>query len=139
MGVEISIAYTGSLFCRATHGPSGKSLVTEAPADNGGKGESFSPTDLLATAAGTCIATVMGIAARKEGYDLEGLRVHVIKEMTAEAPRRVAKLKIVVDMPADRRFSPAERERLETVARQCPVKRSLHPDVAIELEFMYAD
>lgn len=139
MGVEINIEYTGSLFCRATHAPSGKSFVTEAPVDNGGKGESFSPTDLLATATGTCIATVMGIAARKEGYDLNGLRVHVVKEMTAVPPRRVDTLKIVVYMPADRRFSPAERERLETVARQCPVKRSLHPDVAIELAFVYAD
>lgn len=139
MGVEIDIDYTGALYCQATHGPSGNTLTTEAPADNGGKGESFSPSDLLATATGSCIATVMGIAARKEGYDLNGLHVHVVKEMTKVLPRRVATLKIVVRMPADRRFAPAERERLESIARQCPVKQSLHPDVDVQLEFVYAD
>lgn len=139
MGVEIDIEYTGGLLCRATHGPSGRIITTEAPADNGGKGESFSPTDLLATSMGACIATVMGIAARREGYDLAGLRVHVVKEMTAQPRRRVGLLKIVVTMPIDRRFVPAERERLEEAARQCPVRGSLHPDVDVQLEFIYAD
>ena len=81
--VDINVEYQGDLHCRAVHGPSSAVLVSDAPVDNQGRGESFSPTDLVATGLGTCMATVMGILARKHGYALEGMRVHVKKHMTA--------------------------------------------------------
>jgi hypothetical protein len=86
--VDIYLEYQGDLHCRAVHGPSSAVLVTDAPVDNQGRGESFSPTDLVATGLGSCMATVMGIIARKHGYALEGTRVHVKKTMTATKPRR---------------------------------------------------
>ena len=90
--VQINVTYQGGLRCQAVHGPSGTTLVTDAPVDNHGKGESFSPTDLVATALGACIPTVMGIVAEREKIDLTGMRVTVQKEMSAEPPRRIARL-----------------------------------------------
>jgi len=87
--VEIDIEYEGDLHCRAMHGPSSAVLSTDAPKDNQGKGEAFSPTDLLATALGACMMTVMGIYARTKGVDLKGTHVHVTKEMVADPRRRV--------------------------------------------------
>src|SRR5436189_1239467 len=99
MAVEIDIVYEGQLRCRATHGPSKTQLATDAPTDNHGRGESFSPTDLVATALGTCMATVMGIAAHKRAADLAGMRVVVDKQMTTEGPRRVQRLPARVLVP----------------------------------------
>lgn len=120
--VQISIEYTGQLHCNATHGPSGTALATDAPTDNLGKGESFSPTDLVATALGTCIATTMAIVAERHGIDLKGMTVQVTKEM-AEAPRRIARLttQVHVPLPADH----PQRELLEKTGLGCPVHRSL--------------
>src|SRR5271154_7483689 len=100
--ISIAIEYAGNLRCEAVHGPSQNRLLSDAPVDNHGKGESFSPTDLVATALGTCMATVMGIYAEKHGIDLRGMKVTVGKEMTQVPVRRIARLtcEIVVPLPA---------------------------------------
>ena len=89
MAVEINITYEGGLLCTATHGPSGTTLTTDAPVDNGGKGAVFSPTDLVATALGTCMATIMGLVAERNNLNIDGLQIQVIKEMTADPVRRI--------------------------------------------------
>ena len=90
--VKIEIEYTGSLRCSALHTPSQTRLITDAPVDNHGKGESFSPTDLVATALGTCMATLMGIFAERHAIDLAGMKITVVKEMTTKPPRRIGRL-----------------------------------------------
>jgi len=135
--VEIDATYEGGLRCRAKHGPSGESLVTDAPVDNQGKGEFFSPTDLVATALGTCMMTIMGIVAERDGIGLEGLRVHVEKEMTQEPPRRIASLRVTFAMPAG--LSPDLLKKLERSAMACPVHRSIHPEISVPVEFVYPD
>ena len=134
--VKISTIYEGGLRCRATHGPSGTTLVTDAPTDNHGKGESFSPTDLVATAFGACMMTVMGIVAERHGVDLTGMKVETEKVMTAQPPRRIASLRtrLVIPLPADH----PERARLEQAARACPVHASLHPDIDAAVEFVWS-
>ena len=134
--VKISGEYSGDLHCTAVHGPSGTLLNTDAPKDNQGRGEAFSPTDLLATSFATCIATTMAIAARKQGFELEGFRYEVTKEMSADAPRRVARLTAHFWMPASAQKIP--RELLEKAAHGCPVHRSLAPDVEKVIEFHWA-
>jgi uncharacterized OsmC-like protein len=133
--VRITTAYEGGLRCRATHGPSGTTLVTDAPVDNHGKGESFSPTDLVATALGACMMTIMGIVAERHGIDLTGMKVDTTKEMTAAPPRRIASLRttITVPLPADH----PQRALLEQAALACPVHKSLHPDVAAPIDFVW--
>jgi len=137
MSVETDIVYQGALHCLATHGPSRATISTDAPKDNGGKGELFSPTDLVAAALGTCILTIMGLAAQRSGLDISGARVKVSKDMTAAPPRRIAKLAAVVTMPAGRLFSEEDKRRLERGAEACPVKQSLHPDVRVELSYVW--
>jgi putative redox protein len=139
MPVTIDIEYAGDLHCRATHGPSGQSFGTDAPTDNGGKGEAFSPTDLVATALGACLATVMGIFARREGLDMDGTRVRVVKEMVSDPVRRIGALTVTVAFPAGRRFSEHDRACLERTANTCPVRQSLHPDVKVDIRFEYPD
>ena len=133
--VRITTAYEGGLRCRATHGPSGTTLVTDAPVDNHGKGESFSPTDLVATALGACMMTIMGIVAERHSVDLRGMKVETTKEMTAAPPRRIASLRttITVPLPADH----PQRALLEQAALSCPVHGSLHPDVEAPIEFVW--
>lgn len=133
--VEIDVVYEGELRCRATHGPSGQTLTTDAPVDNHGKGEAFSPTDLIATALGTCIATVMGIVAERESIDLRGLRIRVRKEMTSTPPRRVARLTTHIEMPVT--VTPEQRVKLEGAARFCPVHHSLSDEIDTPIEFVY--
>jgi putative redox protein len=139
MAVEIDAVYEGQLHCRATHGPSRVELITDAPSDNGGRGASFSPTDLVATALGTCILTTMGIVAQRNGIDIDGTRVHVIKEMVSQPVRRIGALRTTVIFPADKapKLSPQDRQRLEAAGLHCPVHRSLHPDVAAPIDFKY--
>jgi putative redox protein len=133
--VDIQIEYQGDLHCKATHGPSGAELTTDAPRDNQGRGESFSPTDLVATALGTCMLTIMGIAARTLNIDIAGATAAVEKEMTATPPRRIQRLAVRIHVP--HAPSPADREKLERAARACPVHKSLHPDVQIPIEFTW--
>jgi putative redox protein len=132
--VKIAIEYTGDLHCLATHDPSGRQLETDAPVDNKGRGESFSPTDLMATALGTCMATTMGIYASGRGIDLRGTRIEVTKEMTATPPRRIAKLSTEIWMPETMERS----EALENAALTCPVARSLHLDIEKPVVFHWA-
>ena len=133
--VNISLTYQGQLRCQATHGPSGTTLVTDAPVDNCGKGESFSPTDLVATALGGCVLTIMGIIAERTGIDLGGTTVNVVKEMVSDPVRRIGSLKVTVNVP--RELSDADKKRLEHGARTCPVHKSLHPDIDAPIEFVY--
>lgn len=137
MAVEITGEYLGQLGVRAKHGPSGAELVTDAPKDNGGKGESFSPTDLVATALGTCVVTILGLVADRHEVDLKGTKVHVTKEMVADPVRRIGSLKTVVTIPAGRVDDTKMRERLEKAARKCPVHKSLHPDTDAPIDFVY--
>ena len=132
--VQVDVVYQGGLRCEATHGPSGDTLLTDAPVDNQGKGEAFSPTDLVATALGTCIATIMGIVAEREKIDLVGMKITVQKEMSADLPRRIAKLsaRIVFPRPLDER----QRAKLENAAKTCPVHQTLHGKVEMPLEFV---
>ena len=135
MGVKISCDYLGDLRVRATHGPSGVELITDAPVDNQGKGESFSPTDLAATAMATCFLTILGIHARNTGLDLRGAHASVAKHMTTTPPRRIAKLEVDITMPPG---VPLEvRDRLIRAAEACPVKQSFHPDTEIVLNWKW--
>ncbi len=133
--VNIKIEYQGELHCKATHGPSGVELATDAPKDNQGRGESFSPTDLVATALGSCMLTIMGIAARTQNIDISGATAAVEKEMTATLPRRIERLAVRIHVPHS--LSPADKEKLERAAHTCPVHRSLHPDVQIPIVFTW--
>jgi len=133
--VEICVQYAGNLRCVATHGPSGVTLMTDAPLDNHGRGEAFSPTDLVATALGCCMATVMGILAERDGMDLSGLRVAVRKHMAADPDRRIGCLEVGIHMP--KTLTDVQRRKLEATARTCPVKQSLRPEVDIHLIFTY--
>jgi len=137
MAVEINVVYTGTLGCAATHGPSGQQLTTDAPVDNGGRGSTFSPTDLVATALGACMLTIMGLMAERRGLDLRGTQVHVIKEMVAAPVRRIGRLVVRITLPPDRPIDADDRTRLERAALLCPVKQSLHPDVAIPIEWVW--
>ena len=134
--VEIQIKYLGDLRCEAAHGPSEKTLLTDAPVDNCGRGESFSPTDLVATALGTCIVTTMGIFAQRHGIDLSGAKVTVQKEMTSVPTRRIARLasELILPLPATH----PHREALERAALTCPVHQSLHPDVEKPVSFVWS-
>ena len=133
MAVEINIVYQGNLRCIATHGPSKQVLSTDAPVDNGGKGEAFSPTDLVATGLGACVMTIMDLVARRSGLDLTGMKVHVIKEMASTPVRRIASLQAVVSLPQGLALSAADRAKLEHAAQTCPVKQSLHPDIQVTI------
>ena len=133
--VEITLRYQGNLRCEAEHGPSGAKFFTDAPLDNHGRGESFSPTDLVATALGSCVLTIMGILAERHGWDLSGTTVHVAKEMVNTPVRRIAKLTVRVHVPQD--LPPQARQKLEAGAHTCPVHKSLHPDIDSPLLFSY--
>ena len=125
--VKITGEYQGDLHCVATHGPSGTQLFTDAPKDNQGRGEAFSPTDLVATSLATCIATTLAIVARKHGIELAGLRYEVTKEMSTDAPRRIVRLATTLWLPLARTDEVAKL--LEHAAHHCPVHQSLHPQV----------
>lgn len=133
--VRISSTYQGQLHCQATHEPSNSILETDAPKDNQGLGEKFSPTDLMATALGTCILTTIAIVAERDGVDVKGSKISVEKVMTTEGPRRIASLKTVIEL--SKNISIDYRSKIEHVANACPVKKSLHPDVLVPVEIRY--
>jgi putative redox protein len=133
--VAITVEYEDKLHCRATHGPSGAVLTTDAPKDNHGLGESFSPTDLVATALGACMLTVMGIAARALDVDISGATASVDKQMLATPARMIGKLSVRIHVPGQ--LGDEQKRRLELAAHSCPVHKSLHPDVAIPIEFTW--
>lgn len=135
MAVEITVDYEGQLRCRAVHGPSKNELLTDAPADNMGKGEAFSPTDLVAAALATCIITTIGIVAQRKGFEVKNMRAHIEKHMSTDSPRRIVKLpvKIWISLPPDH----PERPLIEKTAHGCPVHQSLRSDIDIPVEFVW--
>ena len=137
MSVEMSVLYDGSLKCRAIHVPSGRVIGTEAPVDNGGTGGEFSPTDLLGAALASCVMTVMGIVAQRQGLELRGMQARVVKEMAAAPVRQIGALTVVITMPVGLSLTAEDRKRLEHAAEICPVKKSLHPDVRVQIEFVW--
>lgn len=135
--VQIQIDYLGDLRCELTHVPSGAKIITDAPKDNEGKGESFSPTDLVAAALGSCMVTLMGIMARKHQIDLSGLKVLVEKEMVSDPDRRIGTLTVRLNFP--RNYSPKEKTMLERAALACPVHKSINHDIQTPIQFIYPD
>jgi putative redox protein len=133
--VQIDIAYQGNLRCQAIHADSGATVLTDAPKDNQGNGESFSPTDLVATALGTCMLTIMAIAAKRSNIDLARAIVRVQKEMASQPIRRIAKVTVEIHGPAS--VPVDQRPHLERAAMACPVHKSLHPDVQIPVVFSW--
>ncbi len=133
--VVVEGRYLGDLRCEATHGPSGAGVVTDAPADNMGRGESFSPTDLVATALGTCIVTTMAIVAKRRGVDFSAATFRVEKHMATDPVRRIGRLPVTIRMAAA--IDAETRTVLERAAYTCPVHKSLHPDVAAPISFVY--
>ena len=133
--VRITMQYEGDLHCTSVHEPSSTSLATDAPRDNQGRGESFSPTDLVATALGTCILTTLAIVARNHSIELSGATASVDKEMTAVPTRRIGSLTTRIHIPQV--LSDEHKQRLERAAHTCPVHKSLHPDVYAPIEFTW--
>lgn len=131
--VKISVEYEGGLRCELTHDESRATFRTDAPLDNQGKGESFSPTDLCASALGSCIATILGIRAEKMEIDLRGMWIEVKKHMSADKPRRIARLETEIWMP--RPLTSEQKEVFESAAAGCPVHHSLHPDIEKPIRF----
>lgn len=128
--------YEGHLRTEATHTASGTVIQTDAPVDNHGRGEAFSPTDLVGTALGTCILTTMAIVAERHQVDLVGSTFTMQKTMSQEPPRRIAQLTIELHLPAS--LSPADRALMERTAHTCPVALSLNPELKQEVRFVYA-
>ncbi|MBN9400445.1 MAG: OsmC family protein ['Candidatus Kapabacteria' thiocyanatum] len=131
--VEMTISYEGELRCKAVHGPSGAVVLTDAPVDNHGKGESFSPSDMLAASLGACMLTIMGIAAERHEWDLTGTRITVKKEMIADPLRRVGRL--VVDIHLNRAFDDKEMKILTNAVTTCPVKLSISDRIEVPVTF----
>jgi len=135
--VQIQFRYQGDLRCEAQHAPSKVTLLTDAPVDNQGRGESFSPTDLVATALGSCMLITMGIVAKRHGWNLIGATAEVEKAMVSEPTRRIGSLTVVLRIPGA--FDERARTTLERAALTCPVHKSLHPDVAIPIRIEWTD
>ena len=134
--VKITGEYQGDLHCLAVHEPSANILNTDAPKDNQGRGEAFSPTDLTATSFATCIATTMAMAARRQNVELRGLKFEVTKEMSVDAPRRIIRLAVQLWLPVAK--TPELARILEHAAHNCPVHHSLHPSVEKPVTFHWA-
>lgn len=126
--------YLGELRTRATHLKSGNSIITDAPVDNQGKGEAFSPSDLVATALGSCMLTLMGIAARTHGIEIEGTKLETTKVMGTD-PRRIVRLDVSFAFPAGKTYSDKEKAILEKAAVTCPVYYSLDPAIEKDIQF----
>ena len=136
MAVEITGRYTGNLKMDLEHGPSGAHLKTAAPVDNRGDGSSFSPTDLVAAALGSCIVTTMAIVAEREGIDFARCSFRVEKHMV-DGPRRIGALPVTIHMPSG--LTDAQKKKLENAAHSCPVHRSLGEGVEKEIRFVFPD
>lgn len=135
MSHKIESSYLGELRVSSTHLASNIEIITDAPVDNNGRGESFSPTDLVATALGTCMITVMGIYAEKNGILMPNVYSRTNKVMSS-SPRKISKLKIEIIFEGNQ-LSEAEKQSLKNVALKCPVAKSLHPDLKQEIEFNF--
>ncbi len=131
-----AVSYEGTLRTTCLHIRSGNQIVTDAPVDNRGKGEAFSPTDLCATSLASCMLTIMGIKAMDNGWSLEGTTAEVVKIM-AEEPRRIGGIRLTIQMPKG--LDNKTRQILERAGRTCPVALSLHPDIRQDVTFIYPD
>ena len=129
------ITYNGGLRTTSIHERSGKEIITDAPVDNKGKGEAFSPTDLLATSLGNCMLTIIGIAANEHGFNIDGTTCEITKIM-AENPRRVAEIVVNFQFPANN-YGDKDKKIIERSANTCPVMYSLHPDIKKTVSFNY--
>ena len=127
--------YLGGLRTESEHIQSGSKVITDAPVDNHGKGEAFSPTDTVANAVATCMLTIMGIKAESLGVKIEGATAEVTKTMTSE-PRRISKIKVHILFPET--YSEKQAKILENAAKTCPVLESIHPDIEKEISFQYS-
>ncbi len=134
--MTIKTTYTGNLRTEAQHLDSGATIITDAPKDNQGNGEAFSPTDLVTTSLGSCMLTIMGIAARTHNIDIDGTEVELTKIMQAE-PRRIGEIVLNFNFPKGKEYSDKERKLLEAAAHSCPVAKSLHPEVKQTVTFNY--
>jgi len=130
------ITYNGGLRTTAIHERSGNQIITDAPVDNKGKGEAFSPTDLLATSLGNCMLTIVGIAAAEHGFNIDGTTCEITKVMAAEGPRRVTEVIVNFSFPAEN-YTEKTKQIIERSARTCPVALSLHPDITQTVSFNY--
>jgi putative redox protein len=134
MSVEMTGIYLGQKKVKLVHGPSGEVLVTEAPRDNGGEGKSFSPTDLIGAAYGSCVLTTIAIVAERSALNVTGMHMRVEKHMQQE-PRRIGELPLEVHLPAS--LADHDRQKLERAGLACPVHKSLHPDIKAHITFVY--
>ena len=132
--VHMKMVYRGEKHCDLTHGPSGILISTDAPKDNHGRGEAFSPTDLLTASLASCILTTMAIHSEKDGVDLKGAHASFTKEMTT-SPRRVGHIAIELHLPT--KVSPDWQTKFQDIVRTCPVARSLHEDVRVDVSLIY--
>jgi len=133
----VQTKYLGDLRTESVHLQSGNKLITDAPTDNQGRGEAFSPTDLLATAFGACVLTIMGIAAQTHGFDIDGTEIETTKVMGTE-PRRIVELITTFKFPHNN-YSAKHKKILELTAKECPVFNSLHPDIKKTVSYCFPD
>lgn len=134
--VEMKLEYTGDLRTVATHGPSGTVINTDAPTDNLGKGEAFSPTDLCGAALASCILTTISIKGHRRSWDLKGSVANVQKIMSSDLPRRISQLNLAINIP--NRFTDEEKQEMRHIADTCPVNQSLNPNIKVNLELEFS-
>ena len=134
MTVEIKGQYEGDLRVKLTHGPSGSVIETDAPVDNQGKGARFSPTDMIVSALGACMMTIMGIVAKRDGIRFESVTFRGEKHM-AESPRRIGKIVLEFKMPSG--LTDEQKRKLEKFAYSCPVHQALKTDIEQDIRFIY--
>ncbi len=135
--VEVQVVYRGELHTTSVHGPSQAQIETDAPIDNHGKGQAFSPTDLVASSLGSCMLTVMGILADRQQWSLEGASARIEKHMASEGTRRISRLVAEIKMPSG--LPPESHQPLMFAAQRCPVRASLHPEIDIVVNFHWEE
>lgn len=133
---KMKTIYKGNLRTEVTHEQSGAKLITDAPLDNHGRGESFSPTDLLASALGCCMLTIMGISAQSYGFNIDGTTIETEKIMGSN-PRRVIEIKLNITFPIGNNYTPQQKRLIESAAKTCPVANSINPEIKKTLTFNY--
>ena len=132
-----SVVYKGHLRCECTHLQSGTVIETDAPTDNRGRGERFSPTDTVCVALATCVVTTMAIKSNDMGIDLSGTGIAVTKHMQSD-PRRIGKIDLILDIPASAGATEKDRQTIQRTGDNCPVAKSLHPDIELNIHYNWA-
>lgn len=132
-----TVVYKGNLRTELTHLQSGTVIENDAPTDNQGKGERFSPTDLLATSLASCMITTMAIRAKDMNLNFDETTIEVTKVMSTDAPRRIAAIEANLIFTKNFNATPQQKEQLERIARSCPVEKSLHPDIILDIKFLW--